>query len=102
MELLTMKEAMVKLNEQLINAEDKEFGVFVRVGTSGMVQTFITSPEDVNFEENEIIFEEGMMSCDINFEENGTYKWNESEKGLLYIAPGEAFTASVIFDTICK
>lgn len=97
-----MKEAMVKLNEQLINAEDKEFGVFVRVCASGMVQTFITSPEEVDFEENEIVFEEGMMSCDINFDENGTYKWNEAEKGLLYIAPEEAFTASVIFDTDCK
>lgn len=97
MELLTMKEAMVKLNEQLSNAKDKEFGVFVRVYSNGMEQSFITSTEEVFFEEKEIIFYEGMMRCEIEFDERGTYRWNESEKGLVYIAPYRMFTASIIF-----
>lgn len=99
MELLTMKEAMVKLNEQLVNAEDKEFGVFVRITTVvGMEQSFITSPSEVKLEEDYLIeFNEGMMSCSIEFDKNGTYRWNESEKGLIYIAPYRMFTASIIF-----
>ena len=97
MELLTMKEAMVKVNEQLSSAEDKEFGVFVRVYSNGMEQSFITSTGEVFFEENEIIFYEGMMRCEIKFDERGTYRWNESEKGLVYIAPYRMFTASIIF-----
>lgn len=100
MELLTMKEAMVKLNEQLFNAEEKEFGVFVRVTTSGVEQKFITSPEDVKFKENEITFIEGMMCCNICFNEDGTYKWDETERGLVYVDPKEVFKVSIIFNMI--
>lgn len=97
MELLTMKEAMVKLNEQLVNTEDREFGVFVRIATVGMEQSFITSPNEVKLEDYLIEFNEGMTSCSIEFDKNGTYRWNDSEKGLIYIAPYKMFTASVIF-----